>query len=147
MCRAVLNTYLVAVLLAGPSLCCCTTARMLSMLTSERPSEDHAQSGGCRCNHHQVAHHEHGAPKKHEHKPCDDGPCCGKTHWSMPVALQCDVDLTAEIADSGFLLACCPVNLQAVACLGGNAGCGWDSSRLAHLDSKGILRALQVMRC
>ena len=148
MMRAIIVTYLTAVVLAGPSLCCCTMVRAVAMMAPKPATTAHAHTGGCRCSH-SAAGKGRLAPDKSAPMPCDDRPCSAKEHQSLPFTVEPASQLMAKVFDGVWhqLLLASSDSPSAVEAVAATPAIPRENSGFPHLDGKGILRALHVWRC
>jgi hypothetical protein len=145
MIRVALTLYLMLASATGPWLCCCTGARLLGC--EAPPQGERGNDTPCSCGHHGQKNHAPPLPDK----PVPDNPCpCQQypvTAWAL---------VTPEVSENGRngslvvpLSAEPPASVLASPCLLLQARA--DVLRLfpAHhfRDGRGILCALQILRC
>ena len=148
MMRAILLSYLTAVVMAGPGLCCCTMVRVVALFAPKSATTAHARAGSCRCSH-STAGKGNRAPHKSKPAPCDERPCSAKEHQSQPLNVEPASTVMAKVLDAVWqqLVLARPAAPDAAADLAAIPARPRESFGFPYLDGKGIVRALRVWRC
>lgn len=140
MFRRVITSYLIAIVLAGPGLCCCSFNRAFA-----RDCAPAGRSHGCKVAAHTCCHSE--TDRQLPGKP-DTCPC--RKHHEQPIV---SLDGSSLANDALGATQWRPNFASATAVIDALFGAG-DPSHLAqqaldapHLTSQALLRALSVMRC
>lgn len=138
MFRRILNSYLIAVLLAGPWLCCCSLLRVSTML-SPSPSTQTITAHSC-CH----SESSKSSPEKPHRCPC-------RQHQDQQVTslVEATTTVSDQLAAKLFLLGveCCIGSESAT--IGATDPDHLDQQSLdsLYLTSRDLLRAISVMRC
>lgn len=158
MTRLGLILYLTLVTLAGPSLCCCTTAQVMAQLLPRQSGQLASGHPGCPCRssapksdhsaNHQAASPSH-APDGN--RPCDHDPCPAKQHQSLPVVLPSRSDALRLLDCLDFVsLEVDLVNWDVTGILAAFHAAlpsTQESHSFPFMTCRDILRAIQVLRC
>lgn len=147
MLRAGLNLYLMFATLAGPWLCCCTTARLGDQLVSLVKKGYHGSSSCC-CKHASEPQNKRNSDNSQPSKvpPC---PCQENRSHLVPLStLDCEETRQTRQADGFQRIIETLGALPATGVLGLNDCLLPDETRdLPFLMSRMILRTFHIMRC
>ena len=146
MLRLALTAYLSVMTLLAPCLCCCTVSAALASLAPEEESTGASRHHGCSCGH--AKPDTAAIPSEKPELPCDDHPCSAKQHSVMPVVLSSESDdvtllhlANAEYQSQALMIhSATPMVFIVPVALDGNCS-------FPRLSGRGILRAVQILRC
>ncbi len=158
MLRIGLSMYLVLATAAGPGLCCCLPARLLTELLASRSSGSEQVAGAshqsCGCHHdHGAVPHGHKSPSPDQDKPgCPDCPSCPCKQPGLDTSLppqdaeQLNNVLVRSFLDVPAGLApAAPLTCFVFLCV---APPGWgDGTALPFLSARDYLATLHILRC
>lgn len=146
MTRAVLTAYLIALMLAGPALCCCNTSRAFATLAFKLAAKRPSHSTGCQCSRKAA---ETGNQASQQQPPCEECPCSAKQHHKLPLIVDSPSATTAKVLNGLWQQLTLASQLCSTLEVAPNARevVAWESPGFPRLDGKGILRALHILRC
>ncbi len=159
MARLGLLIYLTLVTLAGPSLCCCTAAQVMTQLHPQPAGQLASGHPGCACRfsaaktghsgNHEAASHSQHAPGSD--RPCEHDPCPAKQYQSLQVILPSEsgalrqVD-TLDVFSLGIDLCSWHVS-GTKAAVHTALPSTQESHSFPYMTCRDILRAIQILRC
>lgn len=139
MFRGILNSYLIAVLLAGPWLCCCSLSRVSTMLRSNLSAQATLDSHSC-------CHSEtnRSSPEKPHRCPCRQHQDQQVTSLTEAISAVGD---QIEAQQFGLSVECCTQSGNVLIGATDPDHLGQHSLDSLYPTSRDLLRAISVMRC